>query len=67
MYVAGMQAGSAWSSTAIFSGKIYVGAEFYNGSITGTCNGYMDDVRVTNGIARYVQNFTPPTAAFLNK
>jgi len=67
MYVAGMQAGSAWSSTAVFSGKVYVGAEFYNGSITGTCNGYMDDVRVTNGIARYVTNFTPPTAAFLNK
>jgi len=27
--------------------------------------GYMDDVRITSGIARYVQNFTPPTQAFL--
>ena len=26
--------------------------------------GYMDDVRITKGIARYVQPFTPPTQAF---
>ena len=27
-------------------------------------NGYMDELRISNGIARYTEAFTPPTAAF---
>jgi len=29
-----------------------------------TLNGYMDEFRITKGIARYTSNFTPPTAPF---
>jgi hypothetical protein len=42
--------------------KTEVGAVTTN-SLNRSFNGYLDDVRVTKGIARYTSNFTAPTAA----
>ena len=29
-------------------------------------NGYVDDIRITKGVARYSSAFTPPTSAYPN-
>jgi hypothetical protein len=34
---------------------------------TNYFTGYMDDIRITNGIARYTTNFTPSTTAFVGQ
>jgi hypothetical protein len=53
--------------TATYSGALTATSDMTIGGYSGNSeyfNGYIDDVRITNGMARYTANFTPPTSAF---
>ena len=66
MYVNGTSVGTYTYSTALTDKSITIGTAIDNRS-TGTAwhfNGYIDDLRITKGYARYTANFTAPTAAF---
>ena len=77
-HIAIVRNGSAWAcyvdgtsrATGTFSGDIInigsgprIGADQYYGRYF---QGYIDELRITNGIARYTGNFTPPTEQFLD-
>lgn len=63
-FVDGVKQGNTVTSTATFSTTatgMAIGA-FADG--TNPYQGYIDDLRITNGVARYTANFTPPSAPF---
>ena len=61
LYVNGVALISTTISGSLTAGTSQqVGANF---GATQVVNGYVDDLRLTNGIARYTANFTPPTVA----
>jgi hypothetical protein len=65
LWVNGVSEGTATNSVVIADDS----SPFYIGSIIGAAsfNGFIDDLRITKGVARYTANFTPPTAAFLDQ
>ena len=68
MFINGIQTGSTYSdSTSYLMSRLYIGASDYNSGSSEYLNGYIDDLRITKGVARYVTNFTPPIARMPNQ
>ena len=62
IYIGGTNDGTGTVSTDFTqTNAAYVGANRTGGD---PMNGYIDDLRITKGVARYTANFTAPTAAF---
>lgn len=66
LFLNGVQEGATYSDGNNYLGaanRPFIGIDSYNSSASAML-GYIDDLRVTKGVARYTANFTPPAAAF---
>lgn len=61
LFINGVQSGNTYTDNTNYSSL----TSFTIGS--SVFNGYIDDLRITKGVARYTGNFTPPAAPFANK
>lgn len=63
LYLNGVSIGSAASAyTVTCPGSVVIGRKI--GSTTNDWSGYLDDLRITRGVARYTANFQPAQYAF---
>ena len=68
MFVDGTQDGSNYTDATSYScgaSRPRIGSGGYH-SPEDLFKGYIEDLRITKGVARHTANFTPPTAAFPN-
>lgn len=63
LFIDGVLSNTLTSSAAIFNSTRAVSIAADEVGANGF-SGYMDDLRITKGVARYTANFTPPTAPF---
>jgi hypothetical protein len=68
MFVDGVQKGSTYADASNYvcgTNRPTIGAQGFNPDLDiRKLTGYIDDLRITKGVARYTSNFTPPTAPF---
>lgn len=69
LFINGTQSGSSYTDGNSYVSPAYLNVGQYMSSdgvfyTSEWLNGYIDELRVTAGVARYTANFTPPTAAF---
>lgn len=60
IFINGTQVGATTTNTTTYSTAYgcCIGSSYYNEDFAG----YIDDARITQGVARYTANFTPPTS-----
>ena len=64
LYIDGTSVGTVSNNTALLGDGNWMGIGFSQDNTSATSiNGYLSDVRITKGLARYTANFTPPSAA----
>lgn len=66
MFVDGVQKGTTTTVTTALTNNAALNIMYSPQSLDYT-SGYIDDLRITNGVARYTADFTPPGGAFQSR
>jgi hypothetical protein len=64
LFVDGVQDGSTFSGSEDLTNAANLCIGAYLPATNGRFNGYLDEIRISKGIARWTANFTPPTSEY---